>query len=186
MKKRYHTLWEQWTTSSLALSKVEPLQFLIPITQGLGKIDVELREWEVENLKDQSTRPNRPFELKMLEFNDKVIQSHLWVLGIYEVIRTLSQKAKNNPQIFGDVINEKIAKTKHDLEIIRIPLAKLEPRRLKDCTALALPVVFPDLGLGWRINSKVPEPEIAISRQELADEVLELLTCMKKSLVRCT
>ena len=45
--------------------------------------------------------------------------------------------------------------------------------------ALALPVVFPDLGLGWRINSEAPGPEIAISRQELADEVLDLLTSMR-------
>jgi hypothetical protein len=59
-----------------------------------------------------------------------------------------------------------------------MPLAKLEPRRQKDCTALALPVVFPDLGFGWRINSEVPGSEIAISRQELADEVLDLLTSM--------
>jgi hypothetical protein len=179
MKKKYHTLWEQWTTSALTLNNVGPLQFLIPITQGLGKIDAELREWEAENLKEQSTRQNGSLELKMLEFNDKLIQSHLWVLGIYEVIRTLSQKTKNNPQVFGDAINQKIAKTKHDLEIIRIPLAKLEPRRLKDCTALALPVVFPDLGFGWRINSEAPGPEIAISRQELADEVLDLLTSMR-------
>lgn len=181
MKKRYHTLWEQWVTSSLALNKVEPLQFLIQITQGLGKIDVELREWEAENLKEQSIQQSRPSESKIIEFNDRVIQSHLWVLGVYEVIRTLSQKAKNDHQIFGDVINEKIAKTKHDLEIIRIPLAKLEPRRLKDCTALALPIVFPDLGLGWRINSEIPGTEIVISRQELADEVLELLTSMQES-----
>ena len=100
MKKRYHTLWEQWVTSSLALNKVDPLQFLIPITQGLGKIDVELREWEAENLKEQSIQQSRLSESKIIEFNDKVIQSHLWVLGVYEVIRTLSQKAKTISNIW--------------------------------------------------------------------------------------
>jgi hypothetical protein len=117
MKKKYHTLWEQWMTSSLALRNEDPLQFLIPITQGLGKIDAELREWEAENLKNNQLNKTASLESKMLEFNDKVIQSHLWVLGIYEVIRTLSQKTKNNPQVFGSAINQKIAKTKHDLEI---------------------------------------------------------------------
>ena len=76
-------------------------------------------------------------------------------------------------------LKSKNSENKHDLEIIRILLAKLEPRRLTDLTALALPVVFRDLGFGWRINSKVPGSEIAISRQELADEVLDLLTSMR-------
>lgn len=167
------TLIEKWVFYSYALNKLLPLQFLLPITHMLGIHDAILRKWESEFF----SKPPIPTESEMLKNNLKMYESYLWVLSAYEVVRTLSQKSDQNEGLFNASVTEKIRKTKHKLEEIRIPLAKLEPRRgNKGETALAIGGQFEN-SYGW-----IVEPGGKFySRLELAEAVLELLKFMYES-----
>lgn len=165
------TLIEKWIYYSSAVNKASPLQFLLPIIHMLGYQDAMLRKWESEFF----NRPSipAPAESEMIAANYKMFESYLWVLSAYEVIRTLSQRADKDKKLFNTSVAKRIRETKHRLEEVRIPLAKLEPRRLKGETALALPGVFNN-SFGW-----IVEPAGKFySRRELADTVLDLLKFM--------
>jgi hypothetical protein len=167
------TIWEKWVFYSPAINKAPPLQFLLPITHMLGYQDAFLRKWESEFVcrpKPASTDP------EIIADTYKMFESYLWVLSTYEVVRTLSQSADQNKDLFSTSIAKKIRDTKHKLEEIRIPLAKLEPRRVKGETALALPSKFKNT-FGWTVE---PGGKF-YSRRELADTVLELLKFMYES-----
>lgn len=167
------TLIEKWVFYSRAINKAPPLQFLLPIIHMLGIHDIVLRNWESVFF----SKPPIPTDAEMLKNNLKMYESYLWVLSAYEVVRTLSQRADQNDGLFNASVVEKIRKTKHKLEEIRIPLAKMEPRRgNRGETALALGGKFEN-SYGW-----IVEPGGKFySRLELAEAVLELLKFMYES-----
>lgn len=155
---------------SSVINKAPPLGFLVDILHMLGIHDMILRNWESVFF----SRPPIPTDTEMLKNNLKMYESYLWVLSAYEVVRTLSQRADQNDGLFNASVAEKIRKTKHKLEEVRIPLAKLEPRRgNKGETALALGGQFGN-SYGW-----IVEPGGKFySRLALAEAVLELLKFM--------
>jgi hypothetical protein len=163
------TILEKWIFYSSVISKVPPLQFLLPIIHMLGYQDSLLRKWE----SDFFSRPPSPDEQEMIAANYKMFESYLWVLSAYEVVRTLSQRADHSKGLFSISATKKIRETKHKLEEVRIPLAKLEPRKIKGETALALPGRSKD-SFGW-----IVEPGSKFySRCELAETVIELFKFM--------
>lgn len=141
-----------------------------------------LREWEPQFFSELPASNDSDSEI--ISATHKMFESYLWVLSAYEVIRTLSQKADENEELFGATVNKKIRETKHKLEEVRIPLAKLEPRiRVKKTkkiagevmkeTALAFPAMHKK-SFGW-----IVEPSGKFySRCELADDILDLLKYM--------
>jgi hypothetical protein len=175
--------YKQWINCSLAVDKIPPLQFLCPIIQGLGKLEVHLRMWEINCI--PTSKPMRKSGgseseqiLFSIEMTDKFMLSYLWVLGAYEVIRTLSGISDKNKDVFGPELNEKIRKTKHTIGRLRVPLAKLEPSKKHERTdsGIAWPSII-DNCIAWQVSK-----DILISRRELSDQFLELLKILQKKL----
>jgi len=174
------SIWQQWVTYSFAIDKSFPLQFLLPHIHGLGMLDASIRLWETKNLENPSA-PKNASESSIMECSYWYFLSHQWVLGAYEVVRTLAEKGKkkkrqkaNEERIFGKETYRKIVETRDLLAEARIPLAKLRPKA-NGQTAIPFPVIFPGDGFGWRITIDESRPGKEISRRELADAVLELL-----------
>ncbi|GAH80817.1 unnamed protein product, partial [marine sediment metagenome] len=76
----------KWVKASHGLSKIEP--FMIPVAQGLGNLDAKLIVEDDRYLKlPQASRDTIEESMKLTE---RFILSYLWVLGIYELVRTLT------------------------------------------------------------------------------------------------
>lgn len=157
----------KWITYSHKLGKIEP--FMIPIVQGLGRLDVRLIDYE--------DRFNKVFIEKptindSLQLTDCFTYSYLWVLGAYEIIRTMDQRCSKNANLLDVNLNTKIKDMKYKFTRIRIPLAKMEPANWhKDTDSqIAYPALNSDLGISWRISEKE-----YIARRELSDNFLSLI-----------
>ena len=77
---------KRWIDASHRLSRYDV--WLITTVQGLGKLDVNLlrdHAYIIENLGSISP---------ITALSDQVTLSYLWVLGSYELIRTLDQRVK--------------------------------------------------------------------------------------------
>jgi hypothetical protein len=106
-----------------------------------------------------------------------VPMGYLWVLGAYEIIRTLDQMFRNvrkypAQQQLGT------EQLKHAFERVRIPLAKLEPATRYKSTdnRFAVPALILGRGLGWTVAEGV-----SIARGELSTQFLEFLESLKLS-----
>ena len=99
--------------------------------------------------------------------------SYFWVLGAYELVRVLDQRAEEGDP-FCSRNFPKVKELKHEFERIRIPLAKLEASRRNKTTDFQTAIPIFDLikeGTSW-----IVAPNVAISRRELADKLLDQLT----------
>lgn len=85
-----------------------------------------------------------------------------WILGAYEVVRTISQ-AK---ECFSDKFIDKINELKKELAIVRMPSAKMEKKGRKE------PVSSSRCADGWDIENKdlvIGDPENPKSARELIE-----------------
>jgi hypothetical protein len=157
-----------WVNTSQTLKRVEP--FMVPLVQGLGRLDVHLiledKRFSELQQKDQNSID------EAIKLTDRVTYSYLWVLGAYELVRALDQRCRENPSLLSSQMNKRISKAKHHFERLRIPLAKMEPsRRHRDTDAsIAYPAIHEELGISWRVSK-----DVFISRRELSDVLLALL-----------
>ncbi len=157
----------KWITYSHNLAKIE--QFMIPVVQGLGRLDVRIINYEDRFIKVLIEKPTIDDSLQL---TDCFTYSYLWVLGAYEIIRTMDQRCGENANLLDLNLNTSIKELKYKFERIRIPLAKMEPaKRHKDTDSqIAYPALHPDLGISWRISEKE-----YIVRVELSDNFLNIL-----------
>ena len=93
--------------------------------------------------------------------------SYLWVLGAYEIIRSIRQRNKK-----AGLNDEKLTSLLRKFERLRMPLAKFEPanRHKRTDSEIAYPALNDLHGITWQISE-----EVFISRGELANEFLSLL-----------
>ena len=136
--------------------------------QGLGSLDSKLII-EDENL-IKTGKPKNPWG----DLKDLFTLSYLWVLGAYELIRSIEQKSKDD-SLFFQGFKQDLKNVKLDFARIRIPLSKFEPASSHSDTdySFAYPVLVSGLGLGWKISE-----QFWISRRELADKLLILFEKM--------
>ena len=108
---------------------------------------------------------------KSIKLTDSFFLSYLWVLGGYELIRTISQRCQERREILGEELNQRIHKLKGDFERLRIPLAKMEPAWKHTATdsPIAFPAFHKDLGISWRVSE-----DLYIPRRQLSDSLLSL------------
>ena len=169
VKKRYQIMdrLNKWITYSHKLAKIEP--FMVPVVQGLGRLDVKIINYEDRFIKVLIEKPTIEDSLQL---TDCFTYSYLWVLGTYEIIRTMDQRCGENANLLDRNLNNSIKNLKYKFERIRIPLAKMEPaKRHKDTDSrIAYPALHPDLGISWRISEKE-----YIARRELSDDFLSLI-----------
>lgn len=84
----------QWVRASHAVGGNDTLIMTITI-QGLGRLDARLVGADTAYLRDyESTEASID---EAIELTERSTLSYLWVLGAYEVVRALSQRANERP-----------------------------------------------------------------------------------------
>jgi hypothetical protein len=155
---------QEWVRISYKLAKLYPLNE--PEQMGCVTIIQQLSRFE-EVLEGMETaygfRRLRGLPEQVGDLNDILTYSYLWVLGAYEIVRTLAQETKSPP----------IVAAKESFERIRVPLAKLEASRKHRHIDFnfPLPTIAPTVsGIGWSINQGQ-----VILRSSLSYEMLSAL-----------
>lgn len=154
----------RWKATLIAVDKID--NNISNVVDKLAKLDCKLIDWGKKH------DPGSKIEKGTLDdFEEYETISYLWVLGAYEIIRTIHQRCKNN-NIFTQETLNKIKDTKDYLAQLRIPLAKLEPERHhKDIDDYL--IAFPhgtEEGMSWLLSG-----ETCIKRIDLSNRFLELL-----------
>ena len=118
-----------------------------------------------------STPIPTPTEAELLDSNEHMTLSYLWVLGAFELIRTLEEKHRKD-RTSPKALRRALKATLEFLSEIRVPLAKIKPdkKHWKSGWPVAFPGFVQGIGVGWRLSTTV-----WVSRQELGDAVLRCL-----------
>lgn len=171
MKKNSDAVAEnkRWVDLSVKFESYEEY-FLLTI-QGLGRFSMYLDEID-NNIQEEFLNGKDGSAEFSSKLQDAITLSHLWVLGAYEALRTLCEKAEfaeKDGKISNNIFCE-IQKKKHLFEKIRIPLAKMKSWRDK---TEYFPIAYPGMdvlgGIGWRIGKNE-----FVSRKALSDSFLAL------------
>jgi hypothetical protein len=157
----------RWIRTTHRLAPAEHM--LVFLAQSLGRMDADLLQERFPPLSEQASGGDHFDHLE--RFNDHITRSYLWVLGAYELLRTLDQRA-HGARLFDNATRARIRATKDRFNRVRVPLAKLEAARGHTETdrILAWPTFDDETGVGWRLA-----PDFVVTRRELADAFLGLL-----------
>ena len=160
----------RWVYASHTAAKYEP--FMVPGIQGLGRLDHDLYEKD-ELLARNPMALSSSSDLGALSYH--ITMSYLWVLGAYEIIRSIQQRNKDT-----GLSDEKLTALLRKFERLRMPLAKFEPanRHKNTDSKIAYPALNELNGITWQISD-----EIFISRGELANEFLSLLEGWRAAII---
>ena len=167
--------FQRWCTASLGRNRIEP-HMIIP-AQGLGRLDIRLRD------NDSTFRSGVSDPAVAEAFMEHLTLSYLWVLGGYELIRSVDQRCSQNSTIVSPSLAGRVKEIKKAFERLRVPLAKFEPARAHQNTDLpiAWPAMSPSAGVAWRVSEAT-----YVSRQELGEFLLGLLEAIHAELERDT
>ncbi len=169
-----HKRLKRWVEASQCLAKIEA--FMVPIVQYLGRLDIKLIEGDKKflslSLKERGTIDESS------KLTDRFTLSYLWILGVYELIRTLTQRSKNN-NLWDENLVQEIENFKRTIARLRMPLAKMEPAKKHKNTdsAIAYPYIHKRNGISWRVSQSKYIP-----RKEISENFLLLLERIKKNL----
>ena len=160
--------FDRWVKASHSIGKIEP--FMVPILQGLGRLDCQLMadgEWY-----RQLASPEQNTIDESVLLSDRITLSYLWILGVYELIRSLDQRCKAKPGILGQDLSGKIKNFRNEIERLRIPLAKFESARKHPADShIAYPVIDVASGdIAWKLQSNV-----FVSRTDFSQRLLVLM-----------
>lgn len=160
--------YAEWVRLSHRTGRFEV--FMVVVVQGLGKLDAVLTAQDAAYL----TLPQRERESveNSLDLTDRFTYSYLWVLGAYEIVRSMDQRCRQTPSPVDDTAAKLIRDTKHALERVRVPLAKFEAaRRFSDTdTTVAFPALDPQHGIAWCVADGV-----FVTRKELSECFMSML-----------
>ena len=147
-------------------------------------LDLRIR-WPLLSLKrlDSSLWLRTPRLIKIRDSLDKATNSDhdllqetigdafFWALGAYEIIRTLDQRCRSKHA--GTALEAHFRDTKHFLERVRVPLAKLEPSRRHGVSdfSYARAVLARGKGYAWGVSNGTN-----ILFTEASDRVVSTLT----------
>lgn len=93
-------------------------------TSMLGRIDAALQQSDAKYLQwrlDLGHLTSSQWE----ELHDSMATAHLWVLGAYELIRTLDELLRSRSDAASRELRQKSLAVKRQFERVRVPLAKL-------------------------------------------------------------
>lgn len=164
----YEERFERWLKVSIGLARFDP--FLPSLVQSLGKMDATLCETDVSLVENYRQGGNANEDYEMIQGH--LTHSYLWILGSYEVIRTLTQSIKENKSDDPAEVLERFQNAKKRFARLRIPLAKFEAAKAHNKTdfKIAYPGFAYQIGIAWQVSN-----DVVISRQELSDLFLETL-----------
>jgi hypothetical protein len=159
---------ERWVKVSIGLGRFEP--FMMPLIQSLGRLDVQLCIKDAEVARAFAIRSNNINDPDFLA--DHITLSYLWVLGAYEAVRTLTQRARDIPDEAPPEVFSRLKETRSRFARLRVPLAKMEPAAAHKETDshIAYPALSTQHGIAWQLNET-----LFVSRKELSDLLLHTL-----------
>lgn len=162
-----HARYRRWILGSRALLFIE--EALVFTVQELGRIDAQL--YERDKRYRQIRVSNNGTEEEWRQVSESLALGYLWALGSYEVIRTLDQRFREGGARW-EHLRSFSRPVKHQLERVRIPLAKLEAPKSKNSPGrtIAHPALTAMHGLGWVLS-----PDEVVARTELSDHFLSFL-----------
>lgn len=163
--------FERWVNVSHALARFHP--FLVILVQGLGRLDAKLIFEDTLQLPENT---QAEIEMAALRRTENHTLSYLWVLGAYELVRTIAEKSRQDPSLQSSEAHHLLSDLEVDLERLRIPLAKLEPAKRHKNTdfSIAFPATHPKKGFAWQVAEGV-----YISRRDLADSLLHYVEMLQ-------
>ena len=142
---------------------------MIVAVQGLGRLDVSLRAEDTAFL-DAHLRDTNSVD-EAIRLTDRFTLSYLWVLGTYEVVRTICQRMTQRSGLVSDDVAMQFTALKRRLSRLRVPLAKMEPASAhKSDSHIAYPAIHQSLGIAWQLT-----PQDIVTRAELPDAFLSTL-----------
>lgn len=158
---------KRWVAASIGLRRVE--EFMIPTVQGLGLLDCRLTP-EDDRFERLSEEEQSTFEESMM-LTERFMLSSLWVMGAYELVRTIDQRAREDSIFVVGEVAECVKHLKRELERIRMPLAKMETAdRFPGDYPIPQLYRMPGYGVAWRVSE-----DVLFSRLKLSDGLLNLL-----------
>ncbi len=169
--------YQRWVHSSHGLAKIggPAKEALVWVVQKLGRLDCQLIS-EDERFRRLSQEEKETIEESIL-LTDRDTLSYLWVLGAYELVRTLDQRCRDDKTLLPDNLANRIRKLKHRIARLRIPLAKMEPaKKYRGDDPIAWPAIHPEHGTAWRVA-----PDTFITRRQISDDLLELVEAIRNS-----
>jgi hypothetical protein len=151
----------RWVNSSARTTRFE--KFMMIAVQGLGNLDCQLVHQDDNYCSlsehDLAKRP------EMHEATYRFTLSYLWVLGAYEIIRTMDARVRENPGLLSAPAAQQLSELKRAFERIRIPLAKMESAKKHPTDShIAYPAFHRQLGIAWQLG-----PDVFVCRRELSD-----------------
>lgn len=161
-----------WNRAINAVQVLEP-NIRWPLL-SLKRLDAELWKRTPRLIRIREKKSITEAEHALLQ--ETIGDAFFWVLGAYEMIRTLDRRCKTMHS--GSAIALHFSEAKRQLERVRVPLAKLEPaRRHKDSDhSFALAVLARGKGYCWRVADG---NDIAFTW--LSDQALHTLASYHKS-----
>jgi hypothetical protein len=168
-----YTRYGEWVTRSFRWIRANKDSGLPHHIQMLGIVDAELRGIRYPDIFNEENIPIED-EYGILKLERFQIKAHLWVLGAYELVRMISQRVRENPELASDSSILEIQETKKLFERVRVPLAKLEASKRHEKTdfEVAFAGVGPE-GLGWKINE-----DLIIYQEELSDRLFAMFSAI--------
>lgn len=161
------TRYDRWIKVSFSMLRFEPN--MMPVIQGLGRLDVKLIEEDKSFLQDLDN--NLESVEQNLVLSERLTISYLWVLGAYEAIRTMCQRIKDHKVAVLDEVATSLNQLKREFNRLRVPLAKMEPASShKTDNHIAFPGINRDHGVAWQLNEST-----FVTRQQLSDSFLAAL-----------
>ncbi|PBP36170.1 hypothetical protein CCL11_12525 [Pseudomonas syringae] len=160
--------FERWLKVSIGMARFEP--HLPELVQDMGQLDVNLCSLDARFVRAHPDEQNALYDHYSIQSHKT--QSYLWILGAYEILRTLAQRVKNGQSDDPPDVAARIEAARDRFARVRIPLAKFEASR--KYKAIDNHIAYPGLDLKYGIAWQLNESEV-ISRQELSDVFLEAL-----------
>ena len=160
--------YSRWVRASFASARFE--KFMPAVVQMLGRLDCSLINEDARH--GQLPPHQRDLIPEVLRASDQHTLSYLWVLGAYEVTRTIEDRARNGSYTLSQELADRLRSAKARFTRLRIPLAKMVPAKKHAATdsLIAYPGQHPTMGVTWHIAEGV-----FVTRRELSDMLLELL-----------
>lgn len=166
--------FERWLKVSIGLARFE--EHLVSLMQDMGQMDAQLCTADAKIVQADSAQLNSIFDFDSIQHHRT--QSYLWVLGAYEILRTLAQRIREGQSDDPPEVGARVNLARDRFARLRVPLAKFEAAGRHKATDnhVAYPGLDLKCGIAWQLN----ESEV-ISRQELSDVFLETLEFLRAS-----
>lgn len=162
-----------WVEASYRVTPASDFMLAMEV-QELGRISLLLNGMESDLPEHDSERAKSEVEMERLGLLISI--SRLWVLGLYETLRTLRETVGKTSDQWVP-----IAPLFATVEDIRMPLAKHQPQGQRKAYHVAQPTLLVDRRIvGWNVYVRSKSDVWPIARRELAEQFLDAVAMLPR------